>query len=210
MIKTYTTRANALRALKSFDIEAVKHAKELIVETDGTWSFDNAEVEKFLVKQEEIDNEEADVFAVFAQPKPARNTKAHEANLDAAYRALEERAAMGEDMSAASVDENTYEIIKTQTDNFASVTEQEHAEHRGEIKAQSVPRDNMKTSLKLNRTINCLTTGETFKNAHQMWKAHTDWMTTGQQDRLTAQLYKAAKEGEFLVVTINERKFQLA
>ena len=67
----------------------------------------------------------------------------------------------------------------------------------------------MKTSLKLVRTIKCLTTGETFKNAHQMWKANPTWMTTGQQDRLTAQLYKAAKEGELLVVTINERKFQL-
>lgn len=69
--------------------------------------------------------------------------------------------------------------------------------------------ETMKTSLKLVRTITCLDTQETWKNAFQMWKARTDWMTSGQQDRLTAKLYAAAKEGRYEVVEINGRKFQL-
>ena len=67
----------------------------------------------------------------------------------------------------------------------------------------------MKASLKLDRTITCVQTRETWKNAYQMWVAHPDWMTSSQQDRLTAQLYAAAKAGERKQITINERTFQL-
>jgi hypothetical protein len=42
-----------------------------------------------------------------------KQQQAHEANLDAAYREIEAREAMGEDMSTAYVDETTYEIIKS-------------------------------------------------------------------------------------------------
>ena len=38
--------------------------------------------------------------------------QAHEFNLDAAYREIEAREAMGEDMSTAYVDETTYAVIK--------------------------------------------------------------------------------------------------
>ena len=38
--------------------------------------------------------------------------QAHEYNLDAAYREIDARAAQGEDMSKAYVDEKTYEVIK--------------------------------------------------------------------------------------------------
>lgn len=38
--------------------------------------------------------------------------EAHELNLDSAYREIESRAAQGEDMSTAFVDEKTYEIKK--------------------------------------------------------------------------------------------------
>ena len=67
--------------------------------------------------------------------------------------------------------------------------------------------ETMKTTLKLDRTIVC--GDEEWKNAFQMWKAHTDWMTSAQQDGLTAKLYKAAKAGDRIEVTINGRTFSL-
>lgn len=67
----------------------------------------------------------------------------------------------------------------------------------------------MRASLKLDRTIRCVTTKQTWKNAYQMWRENPEWMTSSQQDRLTAQLYTAAKQGERLRVTINERVFEL-
>lgn len=67
----------------------------------------------------------------------------------------------------------------------------------------------MQTSLKLDRRIRNLKTGETWKNAYQMWIANPAWMTSAQQDRLTSQLYAAAKKGYQVTVTINARDFQL-
>ena len=67
----------------------------------------------------------------------------------------------------------------------------------------------MKESLKLDRTIICVNTGETWKNAYQMWLANTHWLTSAQQDRLTAQLYAAAKVGEQKIIEINARSFML-
>jgi len=74
---------------------------------------------------------------------------------------------------------------------------------------KKVKRINMVDSIKLDRTITCLEVGESWKNAHQMWIAHVDWMTSSQQDRLTAQLYAAAKLGEQKRVVINDRTFML-
>jgi hypothetical protein len=42
-----------------------------------------------------------------------------------------------------------------------------------------------------------------------MWVENPDWMTSSQQDRLTARLYAAAKRGEQIVVTVNDISFQL-
>ena len=67
----------------------------------------------------------------------------------------------------------------------------------------------MKESLKLDRTIICVNTGETWKNAYQMWLANTHCLTSAQQDRLTAQLYAAAKVGEQKIIEINDRSFML-
>jgi len=67
----------------------------------------------------------------------------------------------------------------------------------------------MKDSLKLDRTIICVNTGQTWKNAYQMWRECLDWMTSAQQDRLTAQLYAAAKAGEQKIIEINDRSFML-
>jgi hypothetical protein len=67
----------------------------------------------------------------------------------------------------------------------------------------------MKDSLKLDRTITCVETGDMWKNAYQMWIFNSEWMTSSQQDRLTAQLYAAAKRGERKQITINDRTFML-
>jgi hypothetical protein len=67
----------------------------------------------------------------------------------------------------------------------------------------------MKDSLKLDRTITCVETGDMWKNAYQMWIFNPEWMTSSQQDRLTAQLYAAAKQGQRKQITINDRTFML-
>jgi hypothetical protein len=67
----------------------------------------------------------------------------------------------------------------------------------------------MKDSLKLDRTLICLSSGEIWKNAYQMWRERPEWLTSAQQDRLTAQLYAAAKIGEQKIIQINERSFML-
>lgn len=70
-------------------------------------------------------------------------------------------------------------------------------------------RASMSATLKLSRQIRCLDTMETWPNAHQMWKQHPDWMSSGQQDRLTRKLYEAAKRGEATVAEVNGRRYQL-
>ena len=92
---------------------------------------------------------------------------------------------------------------------FSSLSSQNPAKVMNQKSNQSDLRPVMKTSLKLDRTIECVDTGETWKNAYQMWRAHPDWMTSSQQDRLTAQLYAAAKNGEQKMITINRRSFRL-
>lgn len=64
-------------------------------------------------------------------------------------------------------------------------------------------------SLKLDRRIMSDVSEEVWPNAYAMWKANPEWMTSSQQDRLTATLYKAAKEGKRHYVTINARTFWL-
>lgn len=70
-------------------------------------------------------------------------------------------------------------------------------------------RPTMSASLKLDRRIICVETEQVWKNAHTMWVENPDWMTSSQQDRLTAQLYKAAKAGQKISVTVGDRQFQL-
>ena len=83
------------------------------------------------------------------------------------------------------------------------------SESEGERAHSATQADTMKTSLKLDRTITCTETELVYDNAHRMWKANPTWMTSSQQDTLTAKLYAAAKKGEKLVVEINGRHFYL-
>ena len=70
-------------------------------------------------------------------------------------------------------------------------------------------RPNMAASLKLDRRITRVDSGQIWKNAHTMWVENPEWMTSSQQDRLTAQLYKAAKSGQKITVAVNGIEFQL-
>ena len=167
MLKSYASRSNAIRALKNFSMEAVKHASELIEINDGEYEFDTETVEKFLANQAFPD----ETIALEAE----------------------------EELAAALDAEETVE-------EFHQVTEQQHAEHRGETK---ITREAQKTSMKLDRTIICVETAQVWKNAHQMWKENPTWMTSAQEDALTRKLYVAAKVGKLETVVINGRSFQL-
>jgi hypothetical protein len=68
----------------------------------------------------------------------------------------------------------------------------------------------MSESLRLpDRRVRCIETGEVWANALKLRRDRPDWMTSGQQDRLTRQLYNAAKAGQRAVVEINGRSFEL-
>ena len=74
-------------------------------------------------------------------------------------------------------------------------------------------RQAMSSSLQLDRTIMVYADDVhigLFNNVHQLWKAHPDWITGAQVDRLTRVLYNAAKAGVRESVTINFRTFELA
>ena len=117
------------------------------------------------------------------------------------------------------------EVMKPNTGNPVveekqQVTEEKLVEEvskvEGERAHSATQADTMKTSLKLDRTI--VATWKTaegnecsgeWKNAYQMWKANPTWMTSSQQDTLTAKLYAAAKKGDKITVEINGRAFEL-
>jgi len=80
---------------------------------------------------------------------------------------------------------------------------------RAKSVVETASRPEMVTSLKLDRRITCLDNGKTWANAYQMWVENPKWMTSSQQDRLTAQLYAAAKRGVRLTLKINQRQFRL-
>jgi hypothetical protein len=87
---------------------------------------------------------------------------------------------------------------------FNQVVKQQETE-----KVEPVKRDAMRSSLKLDRTVLCVDTGGIWSNVYQLWCERPDWMTSAQVDRLTRQLYSAAKEGQKITVEINERRFEL-
>ena len=90
------------------------------------------------------------------------------------------------------------------------VTETQEALPEAEaVETDAAVRPNMAASLKLDRRIIRLGSEQVWKNAHTMWVENPDWMTSSQQDRLTAQLYKAAKSGQKITVAVNDIEFQL-
>lgn len=71
------------------------------------------------------------------------------------------------------------------------------------------PRPALSASLKLDRTVTCLDTGESWKNPFRMWRERPTWLSSSQVDTLTGRLYAAAKLGRREVVTLNGRQFAL-
>lgn len=90
-----------------------------------------------------------------------------------------------------------------------SISTPTHAVIHKEDRPTAGPRPAMQASLKLDRRIKNVKTGETWKNAYQMWKANPEWLTSAQVDRLTGTLYSAAKNGYQVTITINDRDFSL-
>lgn len=95
-----------------------------------------------------------------------------------------------------------------------------NSQHSLKIMHQQDPQGNarpaMQTSLKLDRTI-CsyiIEDGERvdlgeWPNAYQMWRQNPELMTSAQQDRLTRELYRAAKAGQRITVEINGVNYEL-
>lgn len=282
---SFSTRTAALRSLKDISIDAVQHAKELIVEKNGKFYFDEDAAEQFLNTQDDITNANlennmtteitlenfktastSDLVAFYndhaeSSVKKFRDRATAEKKVQIILEALAAEAPatvtetapkmmsisdtvkfakeiaankgkkapksiMGEMMQTLAHDPKmtppeVREVDPTTviTDDFATVTEAEHKQHRGEkdaiaAKAPSGDRtisntqaETMKTTLKLDRTIVC--GDQEWKNAFQMWKSNPTWMTSAQQDGLTAKLYKAAKNGQRITVEINGRFFHL-
>ena len=167
-MKTYTTRANARRALKNMGVACVKYGKEIIIEADGKFSIDEDKMEKLMTRDEWL-------------------------------------LVYGDTDAIKPSDEK--EVAEELTDVFPytapAVTKPEP------IVEVAIVREAQKTSMKLDRTIICIGFDGEWKNAYRMWKEHTDWMTSSQQDSLTKKLYEAAKRGEKITVEINGRSFEL-
>ena len=329
MKRTFNTRSNALKALKDFSSEAVKHAKELLTEVNGKFIFDEDAAEKYLQNQEDITHNAANVLentmnvktataaqlvafynehadtpikkfrdrataekrcqelldlaasnepAPEATPAPKKDDGFLANTVAFAKNREEEKASGKKDKKEKSMLKsllnpkpakvvpapvvkkeepkaptkvllpNAMELLKNGScpycgdeDNgltfddepgketeylfchicstsFSGVDGHLRPERKvkasGEERTQSVTQaETMKTSLKLDRTIIAVADGKelgTWKNAYQLWKQHPDWMTSAQQDGLTAKLYKAAKEGQRITVEINGRSFYLA
>lgn len=213
MTKTYTTKANARRALSKIGKAALCKAAELIQEIDGEFQFN-------LEAAEEIQNMFECTDECECVVKSAPEAAAMEDDPTQVY-AYESHGLTHCPKCGIHLD-NGVGVHAEEVNGKYTVHTKVRAywcmacgEEFGPLlpgktaKAVGTPHANMKTSLKLDRRIVCVETDEEFKNAYQMWIAHQDWMTTGQQDRLTAQLYAAAKQGEQLVVEINGRSFQL-
>jgi len=65
-------------------------------------------------------------------------------------------------------------------------------------------------SLRLpDRRVCCIETNEIWTNPLRLRRANPEWMSSGQLNRLTRQLYAAAKVGEKTVVKVNGRSFEL-
>jgi len=248
-LKSYSSRANARRAISKIGEIALQHAKELITEhDDGTFSFwleeaeclqDETNCEGFsvdvmgspeeVVSPEEVAQTVEPMEEVTEPVEDQPHTlvemlvTAPRTDYDSMYPSCpkcgqsEDQTFNGKEGTVEGDDQcfchncSTVYWIETGKEVGAKA-KVEHKEHaKSETQA-----DTMKSSLKLNRTIEAfddstdemLPLGQ-WSNAYQMWKQNPTWMTSGQQDRLTAKLYSAAKEGRPEIVEINERKFQL-
>ena len=219
--KTYSTKANARRALSNIGKAALCKAAELIQEIDGQFQF-NLEAAEEIQNSFECDDDCVcePKFNKHSTDKNPAHTHQRATDIAPSYEmqqyGVEHCPSCGVHLSNGvgihAEEVNGKWVVHTKThENWCMGCGHEFGPllPGKTAKAVGTPHANMKTSLKLDRRVVCVETDEEFKNAYQMWIANPDWMTTGQQDRLTAQLYAAAKLGKQIAVEINGRSFHL-
>jgi len=219
-MKTYATRTQALRALRNIGDEALKNAKKLIVETeDGTFSFDEdlAELAQY---EGVVGIEESEEVLPTAKIAPiGKEVEGDPHDYQCPHCGIDLMNGVGghgDDYTDGKGrvryikhDKFEYRCLACEGE-FGTSIHKTIKTKEGSNRAKSETQSNtMRSSIKLNRTIACIDTGGTWKNAHQMYKNNPSWMSSGQQDRLTAALYAAAKKGEKITVEVNSRRFQL-
>lgn len=221
--KTYSTASNARRALNKIGKAALCKAAELIKEVDGQFQFDLEAAEAIVDNYEcnddcecEVKTPATQVLETMLNQEPVAEAVTVEPSYEMQRYGTEHCPHCGIHLSNGvcghqeEVNGKMKTFTKTHEFWCMACGEEFGPLLPGKVeKAQGTAHPNMKTSLKLDRRIVCVETDEEFANAYQMWKAHMDWMTTGQQDRLTAQLYAAAKQGKQIVVEVNGRSFHL-
>jgi hypothetical protein len=222
-IKSYTTRANARRALKNICEKCVKFASELIYEEDGRFVFDEDKVEQLMSHEEWHEvwghkgtglPEEAEVIKLERREPVEVNSAAvllgvvnvmntvicPECGSSELYCGRNDKGLVVDDEYIIGCHHCDWQVDSRKSTKPSSSTGQ--------------PREAQKLSMKLDRTIVAYDVENKkqigiFKNACAMWKANPTWMTSSQEDRLTKELYSAAKAGDPKSVTINGRSFFL-
>lgn len=227
--KTYSTKANARRALSKIGKAALCKAAELITEVDGEFQFNLEAAEEIQNTYEcdgdcecEVKTPAAQVLETMLNQEPVADlveddpTQAYGYERHGLTHCPKCGIHLDNGVGTHAEEVNGKWTVHTKTyENWCMACGGEFGHLLpGKVeKKVGTPHANMKTSLKLDRRIQLLDENgnivASWKNAYQMWKQHMDWMTTGQQDRLTAQLYAAAKLGQKITVEINGRSFQL-
>jgi hypothetical protein len=235
---SYATKANAKRALKKICTKCLQHANEIIVEVEGRFHFNEDLVEQYMSRSEWDEvygsgnvgfpdetikpSDEKELAAEMDKDEEVIKLEKREAGV-ADIRIL---AGLGNVMNTQICPECGSEELYTGRNDNGLVVDDEYiigchhcdwkVDTRKTVKSSETKRvksetqsATMKTSMKLDRRISVVGDGQIYKNAYQMWKANPTWMTSSQQDMLTAKLYAAAKKGEKIVVEINGRAFEL-
>lgn len=229
-IKTYSTRANARRALSKICAKCVQHAKELITEVDGKFVFDEDKVEELMTRDEWLKaygdtdsirpSDEKEVGSAMDDMPDPTDVEEMRAEAASTVYGFETHGLMncphcGIHLSngiGTDYQDVNGKIIRHDAFEFACLAcggEFGPAISKSFASKTGKPHDAQKTCMKLDRTIYCVETRETWKNAHAMWVANPKFMTSAQQDRLTKKLYEAAKEGRREIVKVGDLNFYL-
>ena len=214
MMHRFPNRTAALRSLKDISVDAIKHAKQLITEEDDMFCFDEDAAEQYLNSQSE-NNLEIAMTTSITNVKTATTAQLVEFYNDHAESSIKKfrDRATAEARCQAILDAIAEEESKPVATPVVEKKEEpkpvEENKVEGERAHSATQADTMKTSLKLDRKIVALDENKVYDNAYRMWKANPSWMTSSQQDTLTAKLYAAAKKGDKITVEINGRAFEL-
>lgn len=221
--RTYSTKANAKRALASVCKNCVKHAKAIIYETEeGRFALNEELIEQYMNTDEWQEVWGHNGAGLPIEPTVEEEvivlTKPEMTDINAAAVLL----GIGNVMNTQVCQKcGSEELYVGRCDKHGIVVDDDkiigchHCDWRVDTRKKTasnptgIVREAQKTSMKLDRRISVVGSGEIYKNACAMWKANPTWMTSAQEDTLTKKLYAAAKKGEKIVVEINGRSFEL-